>query len=60
LGGFLVVGGTSFGLGALPSREVALAIPQLVVEIADRIRRFRSLRRIRAIRTGEEAACASR
>jgi hydrogenase maturation protease len=32
-GGFLVAGGSAFGLGELPSREVALAIPRLVEAI---------------------------
>jgi len=40
-GGFLVAGGSSFGLGELPSREVALAIPMLVEEIQAVVERLR-------------------
>ena len=44
-GGFLVAGGLHFGLGELPSREVALAIPGLVAAIEDMIGRLASHRR---------------
>ncbi len=44
-GGFLVAGGLHFGLGELPSREVALAIPALVAAIEDTIGRLASHRR---------------
>jgi hydrogenase maturation protease len=44
-GGFLVAGGSHFGLGELPSREVAIAIPTLVTAIEEAIGRLASHRR---------------
>jgi hydrogenase maturation protease len=58
-GGFLVAGGSSFGLGELPSREVALAIPRLVEAITDMVHSLRS-RRGRAGAHAGAAPCASR
>lgn len=58
-GGFLVAGGSSFGLGELPSREVALAVPTLVDAIATAIESFRT-RRGRASRSAGASPCASR
>ena len=49
-GGFLVAGGLHFGLGELPSREVALAIPGLVAAIEDMVGRLASHRRAGARR----------
>jgi hydrogenase maturation protease len=43
-GGILVAGGSSFGLGELPSREVALAIPSLVAAIEAAVSAFTSRR----------------
>ena len=57
-GGFLVAGGSAFGLGELPSREVALAVPRLVDAIVSAIETFRT-RRGRASRTVGVPRCAS-
>jgi hydrogenase maturation protease len=57
-GGFLVAGGSAFGLGELPSREVALAIPRLVEAITAMVHSLRS-RRGRAGANAGPATCVS-
>jgi hypothetical protein len=59
-GGFLVAGGSRFGLGELPSREVALAIPAVAAAIESAVVGYTARRRRRAAHAREVAPCASR
>jgi hydrogenase maturation protease len=59
-GGFLVAGGSRFGLGELPSREVALAIPMVAAAIEAAVVGYTTRRRRRTVHPREVATCASR
>jgi Ni,Fe-hydrogenase maturation factor len=58
-GGFLVAGGSHFGLGELPSPEVARVVPRLTREIEETVGRLASRRRSSHRRaSGPDAAAA--
>jgi hydrogenase maturation protease len=59
-GGFLVAGGSRFGLGELPSREVAQAIPMMAAAIEAAVMGYTARRRRRTAHPREAAPCASR